>query len=127
MKRAFVVVVLCAISAWAGPKKKGNAKPAQPTTAAASAAVTQVLDGLQPAASACMVELLGNTTAWTATVKVSLVLDGRGRLMEVLVNSTPENAGAANPCIEKVVQGASWPTTHAPLVTAEREWTFAMQ
>ena len=125
MNRALLVVALCAFSAWAGPKRKGGAKAAPPSPA--STAVTQALDGVQPAAGACVVDVLGSETAWTAKVKVKLVLDAQGHLVEVVINSTPENVSPAHVCIEKAMKGATWPATHAPLVTAEREWTFQMQ
>lgn len=124
MKRALLAVVLCAVSAWAGPKKKPAAKAARPSPA--SAEVSKALDAVQPAAGACVVDVLGSATAWSAVVKVKLVLDAQGHVVEAQVSSPP-NAAAASGCIEKALRSATWPATHAPLVKAEREWTFAMQ
>lgn len=125
MKRALWAVVLCAFSAAAGPKKKASAKAAPPSPA--SVAVTQALDAVQPTAGGCVVDVLGSETAWSAKVKVRLVLDAQGHLVELAITSTPAAVSAAHPCIEKAMKGVTWPATHAPLVTAEREWTFAMQ
>jgi len=121
MKRVLLAVMLSAMSAWAGPKKK------KPVPSVKSVELTKALDAVQPDAGNCVVGVLGGTNAWTAVVKVKLVLDAQGHIVGLQTTATPEGAEKAAPCIEAVLKKASWPATHAPLTTVEREWTFSMQ
>ncbi len=126
-----VICSLCAVTSWAAPKKKAPPAKKKPTTTQVlEETLKRSLDGAQVDVGGCVVAgVEGDAPTWKQVAKVKVVLDGKGQIMEASATLEPSNVNAANTktCIENVLRRVAWPVTHAPLTTAEREWTFAMQ
>lgn len=135
------LMLFVASFAWAGPPaaaapadkkpapaaKKGKKKPPPPP--AASVEVAKALDERQGEVGGCVVSGEEANTKWTEVVKVKLVLNSQGQVFSLDLGIAPGNAKseATKQCIDKALRAGTWPKLPSPLVTAEREWTFAMQ
>ena len=120
---------LTAALAVAGPKKKSPPKKAKPAaTLAAETAIKQALDGAQAEVGGCVVNGAPDG-AWKQTAKVKVILDGKGQVMDLSTSLEPANANEAKTraCIDAALRKLTWPQTHAPLTTVEREWAFSME
>ncbi len=126
MMRLLVLALCLASVALAAPKKKKAAKK-PPPDAALKKQLSAALDAVQPEVGGCVVARSGDTKEWKVVVQVKVMLDGAGQVMEATAKLAPENDAAVASCIEGVLKKATYPAPHAPLTTAEREWTFAMQ
>lgn len=124
---SLLALVLLSASALAQskPKKKSKKAPPPPPAQVTKVEVALLLDGVQDQVANCVLEGAGDG-AINQQVVVGVTLNGVGQLMASEVKLQPENAQAAKTrgCIDAVVKGISFPKTGAPLVTAEREWTF---
>ncbi len=124
----FLGTCLLALVAFAAPKKKKAPPPPKP--AVAEAEIKKTLDASQPQVAACVVKgVAGGAKTWRQVVRLKVVVNGVGQVLTLEAGLEPENANAptTKACIEAVLQAATFPATHAPMVTVEREWTFAMQ
>jgi hypothetical protein len=129
LRLSLVLSCLLATAAFAGPKKKPKKAPA-PTAAVAEAAIKKALDDAQPQVGGCVLEgVEPGAKTWTQVVRLKVSINGVGQVLTLDAALEPANTNAAKTksCIEAALQKASWPTTHAPMVTVEREWTFSMQ
>lgn len=132
MLRVLVVICsLCAAVCLAAPKKKAPPPKKKPTHAQVlEDTLKRLLDGAQADVGGCVVNgVEGDAPTWKQVAKVKVVLDGKGQIIEASATLVPANANApkTKSCIEAVLRKVTWPVTHTPLTTAEREWTFAMQ
>ncbi len=129
MLRLFLLAWCVAVPvALAAPKKKRPPPPPKPV--AAEVEIKRVLDGTQDQVSSCVIHgLEPGAKVWTQVVRLKVVVNGVGQVLTLGAVLDPENGNAAKTkaCIEAVLKAATFPTTHAPMVTVEREWTFAMQ
>lgn len=127
--RRLTVLALALVAAGAlaqsKPKKKAKRAPPPPPAQVTKVEVALLLDGVQDRVANCVLEDAGDGPV-NQQVVVGVTLNGVGQLMASEVKLVPENAQAAKTrgCIEGVVKGIEFPKTGAPLVTAEREWTF---
>lgn len=128
--RWVLLLVVGSFFAWAGPKAPGKKKKPAPAPVAAEAELKKSLDATQAAVGGCVVKgAEGGPKTWTQVVKLKVVVNGVGQVMTLDAKLEPENANAeqTKACVVKALQAATFPATHAPMVTVEREWTFAMQ
>lgn len=128
--RLLALLCLVPLLALAGPKTSKKKKAAPPPPPAAEAEMKKALDATQAKVGGCVVAgVEPGVKTWTQVVKLKVVVNGVGQLMSLDTALVPENASAAKTksCIEDALKAATFPTTHAPMVTLEREWTFAMQ
>lgn len=128
--RWVLLVLLSSLVAVAGPpnpKKKSAKKP--PPVPVASAEVARALDERQAEVGGCVVSGEEAGAKWTEVVKVKLVLNSAGQVFSLDLDLVPGNAksAATKECIDKALRAGTWPKLPSPMVTAEREWTFAMQ
>lgn len=138
MFRAFIVLCsLCAVTAFAGPKKATpkDKKPA-PTPAPATIdpakqeAVKATLSSIQRDVRSCVVDNEADRPGeWKQTVRIKVTLDVNGAVMENKVELEPQTADAADTraCVEALVKSLSWPAPGTPLTIVEREWTYAFK
>lgn len=128
MTRLWLVALTCAASlTFAAPKKKKVPPPPPP---AAQEEIKKALDASQSDVSQCViVGIEPGLKTWSQVVKLKVAVNGVGQVLTLDAVLVPENANAAKTkaCVEAVLRKVTWPTTHAPMVTVEREWTFAMQ
>ncbi|MFT3713650.1 MAG: hypothetical protein QM817_38825 [Archangium sp.] len=124
MRQCLGLVLFVSCIAFAGPTKKK--KPPPPV---ASVEVKKALDERQAEVGNCVVNAEEPNTKWTQVVKVKLVLNSAGQVFSLELGIAPGNAkaDATKACIDKALRAGTWPKLPSPLVTAEREWTFAMQ
>ena len=111
------------------PLPKPKKAPA-PTAAVAEAAIKKALDDAQPQVGGCVLEgVEPGAKTWTQVVRLKVSINGVGQVLTLAATLEPANANApkTKSCIEAALQQARWPTTHAPMVTVEREWTFSLQ
>jgi hypothetical protein len=128
MRVVLVLSVVLSCVALAGPtKKKPPPKKAPPPVA--SVEVARALDERQTEVGNCVVSAEAPGTKWTQVVKVKLVLNSAGQVFSLDLGLDPGNAKSqtTKECIDKALRAGTWPKLPSPLVTAEREWTFAMQ
>jgi len=126
-----VLVLLCVLplAAFAAPKKKKPKRKAKaPVTATMQAEVARALDAAEAKVGGCVVEQAG-AGEWKRVVRVKVTLNGVGQVMGSTLAVEPQDAAAdaMRPCIDGALREVSYPKTGAPLVNAEREWTFQMQ
>ena len=118
-----VSVVLGSLAIAAPKKKKPVPKPA--ANIATEVALKKTLDGAEEKVGGCVFE---NAPAgpFTLVVKAQLALNSAGQLMRTTISFVPDGASAekTRKCIDGVLQGLTWPKSNAPLINAEREWTF---
>jgi hypothetical protein len=121
--------MLCATLAFAGPTPKKPSKKKAPPPPVASVEVTRALDDHQAAVGGCVVDAAAPGTKWTQVVKVKLVLNSAGQVfsLDLALDPATDKAGQVKECIDKALRAGTWPKVASPMVTAEREWTFAMQ
>jgi len=128
MRRFSLVLFTCAASlSIAAPKKKKASPPPPPV---AQEEIKRALDASQSDVSTCViVGIEPGLKTWSQVVKLKVAVNGVGQVLTLDAVLVPENANAAKTkaCVEAVLRKVTWPTTHAPMVTVEREWTFAMQ
>ncbi len=109
--------------ALAAPKKK-KPVPKSAANVATETEIKKTLDGAEAKVGACV---LDNTPgAFTLVVKAQLMLNSAGQLLGSTVTLAPEGEGGAKTrlCIDGVLKTLTWPKSSAPIVNAEREWTF---
>ena len=121
MRLALAVLVTSAM-VLAAPKKKQKAPPPSP---AAEAEVKKALDTAQEKVGTCVVNGAG-PGSWTRVVRVKLVLNGVGQVLSLDTTLEPPHPQTRQ-CVEEAVRAVTFPRTHAPVVNAEREWTFRME
>lgn len=124
-----LLVVLSSFFAFAGPPKKAAGKKKPPPPPVASVELAKALDERQGEVGGCVVSGEEPNTKWTEVLKVKLVLNSQGQVFSLDLAIAPGNAKseATKQCIDKALRAGTWPKVSAPMVTAEREWTFAMQ
>ncbi|MFZ5441295.1 MAG: hypothetical protein ACOZQL_14905 [Myxococcota bacterium] len=126
--RHALLLTLVPLLALAGPKapKKKKAPPPSP---AAEAEIKQALDSTQAKVGGCVVNgIEPGLATWTQVVRLKVVVNGVGQVtLEAALEPANANAAKTKACIEDALRAASFPATHAPMVTVEREWTFRMQ
>lgn len=125
-----LALVLASVSL-AAPKKKKVVPPPAPTPAANIAlqvALKKTLDGAEQQVGACVLDN-APTGAFTLSAKAAISINHAGQLMGTTISFKPEPAAAEKirKCMEAVMQGLTWPRSLAPLVSAEREWTFEVK
>jgi hypothetical protein len=126
--RLCLVFCLFATISAAAPKKKvpPPAKPA--TNIATEVAIKKTLDSAEEKVGACVLEHAG-PGGWTLVVKAKLSINSAGQLLGDTVTFTPEGPAAdkTRACIDGVLKALTWPKSPAPMVNAEREWTFSTE
>ena len=114
----------------AAPKKKKAPAPPPKTAAniATEVAIKKALDGAEEKVGACALEH-GGPGNWTIVVRAKIALNSAGQLMGTTLTLVPEVAAAEKlrKCIDDILQGLTWPKSQAPMVNAEREWTFSTE
>ncbi|HEY1088715.1 MAG TPA: hypothetical protein VGE37_13520 [Archangium sp.] len=113
-----LLVLLALLSA--APKKKP--KPPPPPTPAVAADIKRTLDAAEAKVGACV---LDNAPPGPISMKVkaTLTLNSAGQLLGRDLALAPENE-KTKACIAAILDGLTWPKANAPLVKAEREWSF---
>jgi hypothetical protein len=127
--RLVLVVLLAASVALGAPKKKvAPAKPKPVANIATEVAIKKTLDGAEGQVGACVLDNAGSAP-FTLVVKAKLNINSAGQLLGSTVTLAPEGASAekTRKCIEGVLQVLTWPKSTAPLVNAEREWSFSTE
>lgn len=125
LRLSFLFACLLAALAVAAPKKKKPAPP-KPADIATEVAIKKALDGAEQQIGACVLDN-GAPGAWTLVVRAKLMINSAGQLMGASLSMVPEGPTAekTRQCIDAVLQGLTWPRSMAPMVNAEREWTFS--
>jgi len=124
--------MLCLVSASlvfaAPPKKKKVAPPKPAANLVTEAAIKKTLDGAEEKVGQCVLEN-NPGGGWTLVVKAKVALNSAGQLMGTTLALNPDGPTAekTKKCIDAVLQTLTWPKSPAPLVNAEREWTFSTQ
>jgi hypothetical protein len=99
------------------------AKKKPPPKSDVEASLRKALDSGQQKVADCVLSYAPDG-AWSQTVKVKISINSAGQLMGSVVTMKP-SSDVARACIEKVVKALEFPKSAAPLITVEREWTFA--
>ena len=124
-----MVLVLASISLGAPKKKKVPAPPpVPPASILLQVQLKKALDGAEEKVGACVLEN-SPAGAFSLAAKAKITLNSAGQLMGATVSFMPEPAAAEKirKCMEGVLQGLTWPKSPAPLVNAEREWSFEVK
>lgn len=121
-----LALVFASLAVAAPKKKKAVVKPA--ANIATEVAIKKALDGAEEKVGGCVLESAG-PGAFTLVVKAKVSLNSAGQLMGSTVSLAPEGAAAekTRKCIDAVLQGLTWPKSAAPMINAEREWTFSTE
>ncbi len=122
------VVLLASFAFAASPKKKKKPAPKPAANLVTEAAIKKTLDGAEEKVGQCVLEH-NPGGGWTLVVKAKVALNSAGQLMGTTLTMTPDGPTGekTKKCIDGVLQTLSWPRSQAPLVNAEREWTFSTQ
>lgn len=129
MRLSVLTCLLCASFVLAAPPKKKKAVPPKaPTNLVIEAAIKKTLDGAEEKVGACVLEHNG-PGAWTLVVKAKLTINSAGQLMGKNLTLKPEGPAAekVKQCIGGVLDALTYPKSPAPLMNAEREWTFSTE
>jgi hypothetical protein len=127
--RLLLLVLLFATAAIAAPKKKKVVVPPKSAAnIATEVAVKKTLDGVEEKIGGCVLENAG-PAAFTLVVKAKLAINSAGQLLGTTLTTSPESPASekTKACIDAVLQTLAWPKSAAPLVNAEREWTFSTE
>ena len=125
-------MLLCLFASFvlaAPPKKKKAVVPPKPAAnLVLEAAIKKTLDGAEEKVGACVLDNNG-PGAWTLIVKAQLTINSAGQLMGNTLTLKPEGPAAEElkKCIDGVLQQLTYPKSSAPLVNAEREWSFSTE
>ena len=126
MRLSLLLCVVLASIAVAAPKKK---KPVVPPKSAANLAVEteikKTLDGAEAKVGGCVLDNAPDGPI-KQVVKAQLTLNSAGQLLGTSLSLTPDGPSGdkLKKCIDAVLQGLTWPKSAAPIVNAEREWSF---
>ena len=129
MRLSLLLCLFASLSFAAPPKKKKAAVPPKPAAnLVMEAAIKKTLDGAEEQVGACVLDNNG-PGGWTLVVKAALTINSAGQLMGSTLTLKPEGPAAEKlkKCIDDVLQGLTYPKSPAPLVNAEREWTFSTE
>lgn len=123
--RRFVYLALLIVAllpAWAQAKKKAKAVP--PET---KLAIERILDGKADAVADCIMSQAVKRGAKSVDVSAQLLINNHGQIFDCKITTKTdrgENPALAT-CVENVLRSATYPTSQAPLVSAERSWSYA--
>ena len=130
MRLFLILSCVVATLAVAGGKKKAPPPPPPKTAAniATEVAIKKALDGAEQKVGGCVLDN-GPAGNWTIVVKAKIALNSAGQLMGTTLTLTPDSSTAekTRQCIDAVLQTLTWPKSQAPMVNAEREWTFSTE
>ncbi|MDP1827892.1 MAG: hypothetical protein Q8L48_31755 [Archangium sp.] len=124
-----LMVLLVASFALAAPKKKKVVVPPKSAAnIATEVAIKKTLDGVEEKVGGCVLDHAG-PAAFTLVVKAKIAINSAGQLMGTTLTTTPESPASekTRKCIDGVLQTLAWPKSAAPMVNAEREWTFSTE
>ena len=126
MRLCFVFTLLASLCLAAPKKKVAPVKPA--ANVATEVAIKKALDSAEEKVGACVLES-APPGGWTLVVKAKLTLNSAGQLMGTTLTFTPESSTAdkTGRCIDGVLKALKWPQSAAPMINAEREWTFSTE
>lgn len=127
VRSALVLSCILASLALAAPKKK-QPPPKPAPNVATEVAIKKALDGAEEKVGACVLESAGSG-AFTLVVRAKISINSAGQLLGTTLTLEPEGPGAqkTRQCIDAVLQGLTWPKSLAPMVNAERLWTFQLR
>lgn len=122
----FVFSLLASLSLAAPKKKVAPVKPA--SNIATEVAIKKTLDSAEEKVGACVLAD-APSGGWTLVVKAKLSLNSAGQLMGTTVTFKPDSSSAdkTGKCIDGVLKALTWPKSGAPMINAEREWTFTTE
>lgn len=127
--RLLMALMLVGCAAFAGPTKKKKPAPKPPDAhIAPQLALKKTLDGAEGKVGACVLDNAG-PAAFTLVVKAQITLNSAGQLMGTTITMPSDggNAEKTRQCIDGVLKELTWPVSNAPLINAEREWTFSTE
>ena len=118
------------ISIGAAPKKKKvpPPPPQPPANIMLQVQLKKALDGAEEKVGACVMES-APAGAFSLAVRAQITINHAGQLMGTTLSFKPEIPAAEKmrKCLEGVLQGLTYPKSLAPLVNAEREWSFEVK
>lgn len=122
-----VLILLASVALAAPPKKKRKPPPPKPAAnVLMEVELKKTLDGAEEKVGGCVLESAG-PGAFTLMARAKVTLNSAGQLMGTTVTLVPAETPGADKmrsCIESVLKELTWPRSSAPLINAEREWTF---
>lgn len=120
-----LVSLVVASIAGAAPKKKKPVPPKPAANIAMEVAIKKTLDGAEERVGGCVLENAPDGPI-KLVVTAKVALNSAGQLMGTTIAMAPDGASAekTRKCIDGVLQGLTWPKSNAPLINAEREWSF---
>jgi hypothetical protein len=130
VRLSIVALALSCVAFAAPPKKKKVAAPkATAATIATEVAIKKTLDGVEGKVGGCVLDNAG-PAAFTLEVKAKITLNSAGQLMGTTITMAPDGGVGGDKtraCIDGVLKELVWPKSNAPLINAERQWTFSTE